>query len=63
MRRKKLFAPFLGFVLSRVLCTGPAGALTIDDINDDFTINWFLAQGGLDNDGPVNETAPFDLKA
>jgi hypothetical protein len=61
MRRKKFFAPFLGFILSGVLCTGPAGALTIDNINDDFTINWFLPQGGSDNDGGV--TAPFDLKA
>ena len=39
----------------------PAGALTIDDINDDFTINWFLAKNGSDNDG--GGTAPFDLKA
>jgi hypothetical protein len=44
-----------------VLGTGPAGALTINDINDDFTINWFLAKGGSDNDG--GGLAPFDLKA
>jgi hypothetical protein len=61
MRRKKFFAPFLGFLLSGVLGTGPAGALTIDNINDDFTINWVLAQGGSDNDG--SGPAPFDLKA
>ena len=61
MRRKKFFAQFLGFLLSGVLSTGSAGALTIDNINDDFTINWVLAQGGSDNDG--GGTAPFDLKA
>ena len=37
-----------------------AKAVTISGTNDDFTINWFLAQGGLDNDG---STAPFDLSA
>ena len=44
-----------------MLGTGPAGALTINDINDDFTINWFLAKGGSDNDG--SGPAPCDLKA
>ena len=37
-----------------------AKAVTISGTNDDFTINWFLAQGGSDNDG---STAPFDLSA
>ena len=55
--KKEVFAPLLGFLLSGVLGTGPAGALTIDNINDDFTINWFLAKGGSDNDG--SGLAPF----
>jgi PEP-CTERM motif-containing protein len=37
-----------------------AKAVTISGTNDDFTINWFLAQGGFDNDG---STAPFALSA
>jgi hypothetical protein len=61
MRRKKFFAPSLAFILGGLLFAVPAGALTINDINDDFTINWFLAKNGSDNDGGV--TAPFDLKA
>ena len=37
-----------------------AKAVTISGTNDDFTINWFLAQGGFDHDG---STAPFALRA
>ena len=37
-----------------------ARAVTILGTNDDFTINWFLAQGGFDNDGTP---APFALSA
>jgi hypothetical protein len=37
-----------------------AKAVTISGPNDDFTINWFRAQGGIDNDG---STAPFALSA
>src|SRR5262245_19064945 len=37
-----------------------AQAVTISGTNDDFTINWFLAQGGIDTDG---STAPFALSA
>lgn len=61
MRSKKILAPSLAFILSGLLFTAPVGAITIDDINDDFTITWFLAQGGSDNDG--GGTAPFDLQA
>jgi hypothetical protein len=61
MRRKKFFAPSLAFILSGLLFAAPTGAITIDDVNDDFTITWFLAQGGADNDG--GGTAPFDLRA
>lgn len=61
MRRKKFFAPSLAFILGGLLFAVPAGAITIDDVNDDFTITWFLAQGGTDNDGST--PAPFDLQA
>ena len=37
-----------------------AQAVTISGTNDDFTINCFLAQGGVDDDGTP---APFDLWA
>ena len=46
MRRKNFFAPSLAVILSGLLFAVPASAITIDDIHDDFTITWFLAQGG-----------------
>src|SRR5215510_468778 len=45
-----------------------AQAVTISGLNDDFTINWFLAQGGVDNDGSpapyaLSATAVFDVQS
>src|SRR5262245_8747849 len=52
----------VAFISAALIAFAPtfAKAMTISGTNDDFTINWFLAQGGLDNDG---STAPFDLSA
>jgi len=57
---KKLSSVFLAVTAFVILASGAVQAVTINDIADDFTINWFLAQGGSDNDG---STAPFDVSA
>jgi hypothetical protein len=57
---KKLSSVFLAVTAFVILASGAVQAVTINDIADDFTINWFLAQGGSDNDGT---TAPFDVSA
>jgi hypothetical protein len=57
---KQLSSVFLAVTAFVILASGAVQAVTINDIADDFTINWFLAQGGSDNDGT---TAPFDVSA
>jgi hypothetical protein len=57
---KQLSSVLLAVLALVPLAPGAVQAVTINDIADDFTINWFLAQGGSDNDG---STAPFDVSA
>jgi hypothetical protein len=57
---KKLSSVFLAVTAFIILASGAVQAVTINDVADDFTINWLLAQGGSDNDG---STAPFDVSA
>ena len=57
---KQLFSVFLAVTAFVVLASGSVQAVTINDTGDDFTINWFLAQGGSDNDGSI---APFAVSA
>jgi hypothetical protein len=55
---KQLSSVFLAVLALVPPASGAVQAVTINDIADDFTVNWFLAQGGSDNDG---STAPFDV--
>ena len=57
---KQLSSVFLAVTAFVVLASGSVQAVTINDTGDDFTINWFLAQGGADNDGSI---APFAVSA